>query len=103
SFQHGGFLFIALGDGGACSVGENITRARNAWLRKTLEGSPALPKILWCHIPIVPIREESVLSASFGFRSYITHEKELEELIRAHADTIVAVLAGHLHLSGAVN
>ena len=63
---------------------------------------PAQPKVLGCHIPVVPIRQEPVLAKSFGFRSYQAHDPELLEVIDAHAATIVAVLSGHLHLTGCV-
>jgi hypothetical protein len=58
--------------------------------------------ILCCHIPLVPVREEAVLKQSFGFGSYIAHDDELLGLVDAHADRIVAVLSGHLHLTGVV-
>jgi hypothetical protein len=60
------------------------------------------PKIICCHIPLVPLREERVLAKSFGFESYAARDRELLDLIEQHADTIIAVLSGHLHLTGMV-
>lgn len=102
TFEHGGVRFILFNNGGATVVGPQIVRARNDWLRQTLAKHPGQPKVLGCHIPVVPIRQEPVLARSFGFRSYQAHDQELLEVIDAHAATIVAVLSGHLHLTGCV-
>lgn len=100
TFLHGGILFVALNNGGACCVGPAIVKARNDWLRRTLEGAPDVPKIILCHIPLIPLRQEAVLAKSFGFRSYIDHDGETLKIIEQHADTVIAVLSGHLHLTG---
>jgi hypothetical protein len=100
TFEQGSLLFIMLNNSGACSVSEAVTHARNEWLRATLESTPEQPKILCCHIPLVVVREEPVLKESFGFRSYTARDAELLGLVDAHADTILAVLSGHLHLTG---
>jgi hypothetical protein len=99
-FEHGGLLFIVLNNSGACVVKPEIIQQRNDWLRKTLAHHPDQKKILCCHIPIVPIRDEPVLAKSFGFRSYQAHDAELLDIVDEHAKTIVAVLSGHLHLTG---
>src|SRR5947207_8242934 len=92
--------FVVINDGGAMSVKEEVTHARNLWLKKTLEAAPRRPKILCCHIPVVPLREESALRKSFGFPSYVAHDREFLDLVRAHKETIIAMLNGHLHLTG---
>lgn len=102
TFTRGGLRFIALNNSGACCVGPAIVQARNAWLRHELERDPAVPKIILCHIPLVPLREEAVLARSFGFRSYIDHDGGTLKLVEEHADSVIAVLSGHLHLTGAV-
>jgi predicted MPP superfamily phosphohydrolase len=102
AFQKDGMLFVMLNNAGACCVGDDVIRARNAWLRRTLAKHRSDPKIIGCHIPVVPVREEAVLAKSFGFRSFHAHDPELLELIDAHAPSIVAVLSGHLHLTGFV-
>lgn len=102
AFERGGLVFIMLNNSGACAVGDDVIRARNAWLRRTLVEHASRPKIIGCHIPVVPIREEEVLARSFGFSSYQAHDPELLGLIDSHAATIVAVLSGHLHLTGCV-
>lgn len=100
SFQHGGLLFIVLNNSGACVVKPEIIQQRNAWLRRTLADHPDQKKILCCHIPILPVRDEPILAKSFGFRSYQAHDAELLSIVDEHTKTILAVLSGHLHLTG---
>ena len=103
TFEHGGVLFVVLNSSGAPR--SNLTEVgqrRNAWLRDILEASGDQPKILNCHIPLVPVREESVLKKSFGFGSYIAHDAKLIDLVEARSDSVIAVLSGHLHLTGVV-
>ncbi|MBM3889230.1 MAG: hypothetical protein FJ388_08905 [Verrucomicrobia bacterium] len=102
TFTHGGVLFIALNNSGACCVGPAIVKARNDWLRRELECAPGVPKIILCHIPLIPLREEAVLAKSFGFRSYMDHDGETLKIVEAHSDSVIAVLSGHLHLTGVV-
>jgi predicted MPP superfamily phosphohydrolase len=100
--RHAGVQFVMLDDSGApASNATEVGRRRRRWLRDVLEGSPD-PKILCCHIPLVPLREEAVLKKSFGFGSYIAHDGEMLKLVESHADRIIAVLSGHLHLTGMV-
>ena len=101
TFKGGPIRFVVLNNSGApASNRQSAGQARNRWLRGVLESSPPIPVILCCHIPLVPVREEAVLKQSFGFGSYIAHDDELLGLVDAHADRIVAVLSGHLHLTG---
>jgi predicted MPP superfamily phosphohydrolase len=103
SFRHGGMQFVVLDDSGApASNRSEVGRRRNRWLGEVLAAAQGLPTILCCHIPLVPLRDEEVLKKSFGFGSYIAHDAELLKLVDAHATSIVAVLSGHLHLTGVV-
>ena len=101
-FEFGGLLFIMLNNAGATVVSPNIIHARNQWFRKVLEDNPTKQKIIGCHIPIIPLRQENVLAKSFGFVSYQSHDPELLDLVHTHSDSIAAVLSGHLHLTGYV-
>lgn len=103
SFRAGGIEFIMLNATGAPSSNDTGAGAyRRQWLQGILEASPGVPKIICTHIPFVPIREEAVLVESFGFGSYITHDDEMLAIVEAYSDDVLAVLAGHLHLSGVV-
>ena len=101
--KHKGLLFVMLNDSGApMSNSSDVGKRRNDWFADILEGTPDVPKIICCHIPLVPIRDEPVLKKSFGFISYVADDKRLLALVDEHADSIVAVLSGHLHLTGVV-
>ena len=102
TFEHGGILFIMLNNAGAATVKDKVIHARNAWLRDVLEKNPKKEKILCCHIPIVAVRDEKTLAESFGFVSFHAHDPELLDLVDSHANSILAVLSGHLHLTGYV-
>ena len=102
TFRQGKIEFVILDNSGAPSSNRTeVGRRRNCWLRDVLEGSK-YPKIICCHIPIVPIREEAVLAKSFGFGSYAAIDDELLKLVDSHSRQIIAVLSGHLHLTGMV-
>ena len=102
TFKHGSLLFIMLNNAGAAVAKADVIHARNEWLRKVLEANPTKQKIIGCHIPIIPLRQEAVLAKSFGFISYAAQDRELLGLVDRHAASIVAVLSGHLHLTGYV-
>jgi len=104
SFVHKGLHFIVLNNSGTWSVKDPmIIEYRLTSLKEMLDKEPDLPKIICCHIPLVPLREKQVLAKSFGFNSYCTKEPELLALIEQRKEKVLAVLSGHLHLSGVVN
>ena len=98
TFVSKGILFVALNSSGAPSAKAAILR--NAWLRKVLSENARRPKIICCHIPLIPLRDRDTLARSFGFASYCDRDPGTLELVEQHADTVIAVLSGHLHLTG---
>ncbi len=103
TFEAGGIVFVALDNSGApASNSTGCGKLRNDWLRAMLESAADRPVIVCCHIPIVPVREASVLAESFGFASDYAHDGALLDIVSAHADSVIAVLSGHIHLTGAV-
>ena len=101
TFMHGGVMFIALNNGGAgCAIEPAVIKARNEWLRQELEHNKDVPKIIFCHVPLVPLREEKVFVKSFGFRNDYDRDGGTLSVIERHADTVIAVLSGHFHLTG---
>ncbi len=103
TFEHGGILFVIVNDSGApASNNRAVGKSRKRWLAQVLEESTQQPKILCCHIPLVPVREESILRQSFGFSSYCAHDAETLAMVNEHSESILAVLSGHLHLTGVV-
>lgn len=109
TFERGGIEFVVIDNSGMPprdSTGlktehEKLRIELISWLRETLEAN-ATPKILCCHIPVACVREEDVLKKSFGFPSYYALDQQLLELLKKHNDSVLAVLSGHLHLTGCV-
>ncbi|MCX7426480.1 MAG: metallophosphoesterase [Planctomycetia bacterium] len=98
TFVHGGILFVALNNSGAPSA--EAAQERNRWLRDVLSAGKDRPKIVLCHIPLIALRDEATLAKSFGFSSYRDGDPGTLKLIEEHRDTVIAVLSGHLHLTG---
>lgn len=99
AFVRNGVLFVALNNSGA-SGSKDAAAARNAWLKDVLAEHSRLPKIILCHIPLMPVRDADVLAKSFGFPSDYDRDGGSLALVEQHADTVIAVLSGHLHLTG---
>ncbi|NLF08860.1 MAG: hypothetical protein GX594_12900 [Pirellulaceae bacterium] len=103
TFNVGGMQFVVLNDSGAPSSNSTAAgAARRAWLQGVLEATPGVPKIIAAHVPLVPLRDPAVLSQSFGFDSFYARDAAMLSLLEQHSDDVVAVLSGHLHLTGAV-
>jgi 3',5'-cyclic AMP phosphodiesterase CpdA len=103
SFVHKGIEFLILNNSG--SAGRRppeVFAERARRLESMLAANPKVPKVLCCHIPLTPVREEPVLKSSFGFNSYKTMEPEILEMVQAKSSHVRAVLSGHLHLTGKV-
>lgn len=98
AFVRKGVLFVALDNSGAPSPHAAIPR--NAWLEEVLAEHASLPKIILCHIPLTPVRDADVLARSFGFPSDHDRDGGTLALVEKHAGTVIAVLSGHLHLTG---
>jgi Calcineurin-like phosphoesterase len=98
TFTRAGIVFIALNNSGAPDPG--AAKERNKWLREALKDGRDQPKIVLCHIPLIPLRDKATLAKSFGFPSDYDHDAGTLKLLEEHADTMIAVLSGHLHLTG---
>jgi Icc-related predicted phosphoesterase len=103
-FTHKGIQFIAFNNSGSAQMKnrQRITE-RKEKVKSMLEDHPSLPKILCCHIPLIPVRHEETLAKSFRFPGYKTMEPEILQLVEQHKDKVLAVLSGHVHLSGVIN
>lgn len=102
SFEYKGVGFIAYNNVGTYGLPDEQEYARKETLKKLLQKNPSLPKIVCCHIPIIPVREEHVLAESFGFASYKTKDASTLEVLEAPESNVKAVLSGHLHITGSV-
>ena len=104
SYTHrqGELLFVMLDNSGSASCEAAVYARREQWLRATFDEFVDVPKILCCHVPLVPMRDPAVLADTLGIESWMTREPEILALVEQHADSVVAVLSGHLHLTGLV-
>ena len=100
--RHGDLLFVMLDNSGTSTCGPEVYARRERWLRDTLEAHRGVPKILCCHVPLVPMRDPELLAATLNIESWMTREPEILALVEEHADSVVAVLSGHLHVTGLV-
>ncbi|MCX5661714.1 MAG: hypothetical protein NTW19_18705, partial [Planctomycetota bacterium] len=78
-----------------------VTARRLAATKAALERFSTGPIVVVTHIPLVPMRDPAVLAKSFGFSSWLNLDPRLLPAIEAHADRVVAVLSGHLHITAA--
>jgi len=102
SFIHKGFHFILFNNSnGLGSIGDATTN-RNEWLENTLNEYDAYPKIIVCHIPLISYREEENLRMSFGYWTYKLRGVNTWSIIQKHSDRVIAVLNGHVHLTGVI-
>jgi hypothetical protein len=100
SFRHKGLEFIVLNNTGTWVTKDTqLIEYRLKTFEAMLNARPGVPKIICCHIPLVPVREKEVLLESFGYYSFSVQESEMRRLVREHSD-VLAVTSGHLHLSG---
>jgi hypothetical protein len=100
-FTRKGIGFIVLDTSGAHRLGDAVTEARNAFLERAFRFLQGRPVILATHVPLVPMRDEEVLKASFGFDSWKVRDERTWKVVHAHAHQVIAVFSGHLHLTAA--
>ncbi|MCS7224116.1 MAG: metallophosphoesterase [Armatimonadetes bacterium] len=99
-FRAGGLGFVVLDTSGGHRSPDGITEARNQFLERSLRFLKEEPIIVVSHTPLIAMREEEVLRQSFGFDSWKVQDERLLGIVESAADRVVAVICGHLHLSG---
>ncbi len=92
---------IVLNNAGTFHVTAPRREARVAAFRRLLTARPGVPKIVVCHIPLLPVRDNAVLRESFGFLSYKSLEIELLDALEVEGRDVRLIISGHLHLTGA--
>lgn len=102
SFIHKGFQFILFDNSNGMGNGNDESSLRNEWLMATLEKNKNYPKIIVCHIPLVAFREDNILNESFSYWSYKMSGDDTLRIIENHSDKVIAILNGHVHLTGAI-
>jgi hypothetical protein len=93
---------IVLNNAGTFHVGAARREARVENFRRLLRARPGVPKILVCHVPLLPVRDNAVLRESFGFLSYKALEVELLDALEVDGREVRLIISGHLHLTGMV-
>ncbi len=96
----GGIAFVVVDSSGAHRTADDVTAARTAFVRRALEHTAGMPVMLLSHVPLVAMRAEEALKASFGFSSWKIVDPSLLDLVTEHAGRIIAVLCGHIHITG---
>jgi len=93
AFDHKGYRFVLFSDVDPTSHDGVVTPAQNKWIAEQVDDAAAkqLRVILCAHVTAHPNQHPDV--AWFVRKG----EKELDELLRAKSDTIVAFLSGHFH------
>jgi hypothetical protein len=99
-FTYGGFGFIVVDTSGADRAPDDVTNQRNRFVERAFARLAGKPIFVVTHVPLIAMREEEPLRKSFGFTSWRVADLKLLELVEAHRDTVVAVLCGHIHLTG---
>ena len=102
SFERGGIRFVMLHNGDSGGSAPGPYDDREGWLRETLEAYADTPKIICCHVPLVPMRDPAVLPESLDTVAWRCRAPAILDLVERHSAAILAVLSGHLHLSGMV-
>lgn len=97
-----GLAFVVVDTSGAHRQGSDpVTDARLEFTRRALRRFNDRPLIIVTHVPLIPMRDREVLIESFGFSSWQNQDTRLLEAIEVQRDRVIAVLGGHLHLTGA--
>ena len=99
-FTAGGIAFIVVDSSGAHRAPDAVTAARLTFVERALARAAGLPILLLTHVPLVALRREEALVPSFGFSSWRNLDPGLLALVNRHAARIIAVLTGHLHMTG---
>jgi len=99
-FTYSGVAFVVVDTSGAHRMPDDVTATRNASVERALSATEGLPVIIVTHVPLIAMREEEPLKASFGFSSWRVLDTRMLDLIEQEADRVIAVLCGHIHLTG---
>lgn len=95
-----GIGFLVVDTSGAHRTPDHVTAARREFAQRAFKHLGNRPTFVVTHVPLIPMREEEILKTSFGFSSWRVVDPGLLNVVEAHQDTVVAVLSGHLHLTG---
>ena len=98
-YSIGGIAFIVIDSSGAHRKPDAITATRNAFVERAFDRVGDMPVFVLTHVPLIALRDEAALLPSFGFSSWKVQDEALLATVEAHADQVIAVLCGHIHLT----
>lgn len=99
-FTRAGVGFVVIDSSGGHREADEVTTARLEFARRALDRLAGMPLLVVTHVPLIAMRQPEVLAKSFGFSSWVNLDSRLKNLLESRADAIVAVLSGHLHITG---
>lgn len=102
TFIAAGILFIVLDTSGSDKGPDERTALRAVRLYKALASHPQHPAVVVTHVPVLAVREPAVLEKSFNYPGWVNHDKSLLDAVKQHHERIIAILSGHLHITGVV-
>ena len=91
SFEHEGITFIMFDNRPLSSPQPEAERT--GWLRTTLERHGDMPKIVCCHVPLVPLRDQRSMDEA-GVEGCSAETIETLRAVEDHANSVLAVLTG---------
>jgi len=97
SFEHHDIAFIMLDNRPLSSP--QLQAERTSWLQATMQHHGPKPKILCCHRPLAPLRDQRSMDQA-GVEGCPADVLDLLGVVDDHASSVLAVLSGHLHLTG---
>lgn len=98
-FTCAGIGFIVVDTSGAHRIRDGVTAARHAFVERAFEKLGVRPTCVITHVPLIAMRQEDVLKASFGFSTWRVLDTGMLEIIESHAEQVIAVCSGHIHLT----
>jgi Calcineurin-like phosphoesterase len=100
AFQTCGVTFVVIDTSGAELPAGDATAARNSFARRALNRFADGPLVVVSHAPLLYVRDPKVLAQSFGLPNWHLVDPQLRQIVAGHAQRVIAVISGHLHLSG---
>lgn len=101
-YHAGGISFLVVDTSGAHHVADEVAQRRVAFVERAFDHLGSRPVIVITHVPLVPMRQPEALAASFGFSTWKVLDEGLLQTVQSRADQVIAVLCGHIHLTGVV-
>ncbi len=102
TFEQHGITFIVVDTSGTLDDPGPQSEARNTFAAAALQRCADENKnaIIVSHIPLIAVRDQTVYENSFGWPTHTVRDTGLLALVDQYAQTVVAVISGHIHFTG---